>query len=427
MTRNLYLLSLLLTLLINLSTAKGQTLHFIVFADTDDPSIGGNNLKTYSSLTGNNGLAQNIAQYSGLKPEIIGRYATDCRADELDKVLSSLNVGKDDVVFFYFAGHGFNSRQNDFPSLIVGKANADPATITASARSLSELYARIQAKNPRMTIAIADACNTYLTDPPIAVSSGRAIDIMPSTSLAPERIKALFRNWQGGILMSSSRPKQSSHSDSKGGWMSISLENAFNDWCSLNWKNPLPLSWKTLLDDVKKRTETMAQQNKRQQNPQFVLNLTPFVPSNVATTSASRSIAPKAEGPCPALDKFVNERALAGIREDMPLLRDMNEHITTDNAEEYAQSFSKFYTNQKSFYDSLNKVLFNRIGNLSPRCQQQFDTDTKWVQNSANEVNERYQVIQKYSERPRQLVQQARSDLPSIIRRLEEILEKLDK
>ena len=409
-------------------TAQSQTLHFIVFADTDDPSIGGNDMKTYSSLTGNGGLAQTIAQYSGLTLNMAGFYGSRCQAAEVDKKFSELNPGPNDVVVFYFVGHGFNSRQNAYPSLIFGKATADVAAIDASARNLRELYARIRAKKPRLTIAIADACNKERTDPPVAITSGRAIDVMPPTNLNPERIRSLFRNWQGGFVMSSSQRNQFSHSDPKGGWMSVSFQNAFLDWCSATRKGPL--TWKLLLDDVVKRTVTTAQQNRQVQTPQYAPELTPFtVAQTTALVAVSRSITATRppDAPCPALSQFVNEVALAGIREDMPLLRDMNNSITTDNAEAYAESFSRFYKNQKPFYESLNRILFNRISDLPARCQQQLDTDTKWVKANTEEVNERYQVIQKYAQRPTQLVQQARSDLPSIIRRLEEILERLDK
>ncbi|MVM31120.1 hypothetical protein GO755_13850 [Spirosoma sp. HMF4905] len=426
--RHTLAIGLILSLLVVSPLVKSQTLHFIVFADTDDPSIGGNDMKTYSSLTGNGGLAQTIAQYSGLTLNMAGFYGPKCQAVEVDKKLNELNPGKDDVVFFYFVGHGFNSRQNAYPSLIFGKATADIATIDASARNLRELYARIRAKKPRLTIVMGDACNKERTDPPVPITSGRPIDVMPPTNLNPERIKSLFRNWQGGFFMSSSQRNQFSHSDPKGGWMSISFQNALLDWCSINRKGLL--TWKTLLDDVVKRTEAMAKQNRQTQSPQFEQELTPFSvaqPTQPALVSRSLTNTRPADAPCPSLDQFVNEVALAGIREDMPLLRDMNNSITTNNADAYAKSFSLFYRNQKPFYESLNRILFNRIGDLSPRCQQQFDTDTKWVKESTDEVNERYQVIQKYAQRPIQLVQQARSDLPSIIRRLEEILERLDK
>ena len=424
--RYISFLGLMLYLLTNGRIVQSQTLHFIVFADTDDPNIGSNDMKTYSSLTGAGGLAQTIAQYSGLTLSMTGFYGAQCQAAEVDKKLASLTVEKDDVVFFYFVGHGFNSRQNAYPSLIFGKATADISTIDASARNLRDLYTRIRDKKQRLTIVMGDACNKERTDPPVAITSSRPIDVMPPTNINPDRLKSLFRGWQGSLLMSSSQRNQFSHSDSKGGWMSISFQNALLDWCSVSRKGPL--SWKLLLDDVVKRTETTARQNKEVQTPQYEQDVTPVAIAQPVVVSRPLPTTNRPVEPiCPSLNQFVNEVALAGIREDMPLLRDMNNSITTENAEAYAQSFSRFYTNQRPFYESLNRILFNRISDLSPRCQQQFSNDTQWVKPSTDEINERYQVIQKYAQKPKQLVQQARSDLPSIIRRLEEILERLDK
>ncbi|GAB3639545.1 caspase family protein [Spirosoma arcticum] len=421
MSRTVIALLSVLVLLAGGPVARCQTLHFIAFADTDDIDIGSNNMKTYAALTGGNGLASTIAEQAKLKLRSVGFYGTRCRMAELDNALNELTVGPDDVVFFYFVGHGFNNRQNEYPSLIFGKATADPATIDASARNLRELYARIRAKKPRLTIVVGDACNKERTDPPAKVSSARTIDVMPPQNLNPDRFRDLFRNWQGGILMSSSRRNQFSHTDAKGGWMSVSFQNALNNWCATSRKGAI--NWKPLLDDVVLRTETIARQNSQEQNPQYEQDLKPYAGGTADTGDDKRPVTKL----CPPMNQFVNEIALAGIRDDMPLLSDMYNSITTDNAQQYAEVFSEFYANQKPFYERLEQLLFNRINDLSPACQQQFTRETDWLKPSMLEINRRYDVIQKYAGKPTQLVHQARSDLPSIINRLKEILDRLEK
>lgn len=400
----------------------GQTLHLLVFADTDDPEIGGSNMKIFSALTGPNGMASTIAKQAGLTLYPTNFYGANCRVDQLVRTLDALKTGPDDVVLFYFVGHGFNNRQNEYPSLIFGNANAEPATIDASSRNLREIYARIRAKKPRLTIVIGDACNKERTDPPAPVTSARAIGVMPPQVLSSARFKSLFRTWQGGILMSSSQRNQYAHSDPKGGWMSVSLLNALNDWCAVSHRDVV--NWKGLLDETTARTVAIARQNSQDQVPQYLIELTPYAGTTPVVPPVNNLMAGAI---CPTPDQFVNEIALSGVRDDMPLLQDMRHSITSANATAYAEAFTEFYQNQKPFYQSLATVLFNPVDDLPDACRKQFRQDTEWLKPSIQEINDRYDIIFKYADKPAQLVMHARTQLPSILVRLQAILEKLDK
>jgi len=424
MIRSLLLTCLVFAILC-LNSALGQTLHFIVFADTDDPTIGLPGLKTYNYLAKD--LAPAIAQQTGLTLAFIGYTGQQCRASELDAVLNKLNPNSSDIIFFYFTGHGWNNRQNEYPSLILGNANTDRATLENSSRNLLDIYQRLRAKNARLTIAIGEACNKERSDSPAAPSSNRQPDYMKTTAYRPERFNRLFREYQGGVVMASSQRGQLSNCDPKGGLMSIAWQNTLHKLLSDNPQNSSPLTWDLVLQDVEKQTEAAAEKINQQQNPFFKTDL-----RLVALSAKPAPIQPSGptiatSAPCAPVDAYVNETALSGIREDLPLLRAMNEQVDTDNAEAYARAFLKFYSNQKKFYDNLGQMIFYESTAVPERCRPDFQRNTNWVRENTEEINERYQVIQKFAQKPMQLAAQARSELPALITRLEEILEQLDK
>ncbi|RRB00105.1 caspase family protein [Larkinella rosea] len=401
--------------------AHGQAkLHFIVFADTDDTSLGEANRKTYNYLT--NDFGPHAAQYAGLALEMSTYSGNRCRAAELDQKLASLNVGNDDVVLFYFIGHGWNNRTNEYPSLIFGNAGADRATLETSSRNLMAVYEQIRAKHPRLALVIGEACNKERNDDPPVTSKREAIPMKPVTP-DPAKYKWLFRNYAGSLIMSSCKRNQFSFSDPKGGWLGVSLHTTFDNLLGVTAKG-MP-SWESVVKMTTEQTEAAAVKNNQKQNPQHIMAIVPF--KGNGNDNPPPPPPPPGDGPCPPVDSYVNETALAGIREDLPFLRKMDEEISTDNAAQFAKTFDTFYKNQKNFYDSLNKMLFYESAEMPPRCQASFQQDTRWVKNSTTEIIRRYQIVVKLSKEPQQLVAQARSELPSLILRLEEILKKLDK
>lgn len=402
--------------------AWGQTLHFLVFTDTDDPDIGGATLKTHTYLV--NDLAPAIAKQAGLALNLSNHFGGHCRVNELDETISQLKAGPDDVIFFYFVGHGWNSRLNDYPSLIFGNANTDRTSLETASRNLLDIYQQLRARNARLTIAIGEACNKERSDEP-PLTSGRAVEIMKNTTYNPQRFQRLFRNYRGGFVMSSSKRGQFSHSDPKGGWMSVSWQNAVRQQMADGQTGPA--TWDKLLKDVVQQTESLARANGDPQNPQIKNDLIDCPTCQKAPpTPTGPPVAPP-NGPCPPVNSYVNETALAGIREDLPLLQEMYENIDSKNANAYAAQFLHFYENQKPFYDNLGDVIFYKASQLPEHCRPEFERSSKWVQESTEEITDRYDSVQKYALKPLQLAAQARSELPSLIERLKEILKKLDK
>ena len=110
-------------LVCNISRADvgGGTIHFIVFADTEDASVGTSCNQTLKYLQGN--FLVKLRRYiddMDTKSYIYEGNGNFTRS-RLNAAISSLSTSPDDVILFYYTGHGFNNGSNDYPTLTLGR------------------------------------------------------------------------------------------------------------------------------------------------------------------------------------------------------------------------------------------------------------------------------------------------------------------
>ena len=111
---------LLITIMICLVIPiKGQTLHTIIFANTNDPQIGKSVVYDYNSLSVE---VNTIAAATGMKLKRYFYKDEYCNNKNLRNVLNQLSTNKDDVILFYYSGHGTRSAQDisEFPQMCLG-------------------------------------------------------------------------------------------------------------------------------------------------------------------------------------------------------------------------------------------------------------------------------------------------------------------
>lgn len=213
------------------------TLHVILVGDTDADRIGRGVSLDLGRMSK---LVKSVAHYTGLTlaPKTLsGDELTHGRGyKEVTQAISGLSVDSDDVILFYYSGHGTNEQDGSrWPSLAVeGNWN--------NLLKLDWVVAKLQQKNPRFFIAMADACNKGLTEE----------TLNPMTAEKPEHYQKLFLGYQGSIVASSSKPGQYSWNNSLNGSLYTSafleslneeLASAEPDWNRLmeRAQKPIPL------------------------------------------------------------------------------------------------------------------------------------------------------------------------------------------
>jgi GH25 family lysozyme M1 (1,4-beta-N-acetylmuramidase) len=171
-----------------------QTVHAILVADTLDPAIGAGVAENKANIASFLGNVKSLTGLNVATSEVDGVNFT-CKS--IIDAISALNVSSDDVVFFYYAGHGFrrDSSQTQFPEFFCGGPR-DPT------ETLSQAVDSIKAKQPRLIIAIADACNKITEPAPAAAAAP-----VPGADRKGALLQ-LFKAYRGTLVMSGAIPGQ---------------------------------------------------------------------------------------------------------------------------------------------------------------------------------------------------------------------------
>ena len=171
----------------------------IVFCDTNDEKIGVGEQKNLLHFTD---LCSQIAAGIDLMEVAESFVGNKCSKDYLMKWLKSFKCNSEDLVLFYYMGHGTRSVQDTsmFPQMCLG-SNYDEDFV-----SLEYVKNAIMEKGPRFALIMADCCNNvgmYVTpkNPVLGASGNTVMDGIVES----ENLKRLFLEQSGCVIASGSR------------------------------------------------------------------------------------------------------------------------------------------------------------------------------------------------------------------------------
>lgn len=190
-----------------------QKIHWLLFVDTKDANVGQLDVNGREYLRANFVDIVNSALKGVYQPEIYDMYDNNCTAFKCKSTIESLRCSSDDIVIFYYIGHGGRSTlvdPNDHPwpkMWFYQGGDYRPDLML----DLSWVHEQLKAKNPRLLLTIGMCCNKEQGDIPP--------DIMPTFSqrsygsvyVSPEQIeniKEAFTKTCGNLIATSSKPGQ---------------------------------------------------------------------------------------------------------------------------------------------------------------------------------------------------------------------------
>lgn len=240
------------------SNEKATTLHIIIVANTNDPDIG-----TTCMLDKDRTLNvfSDLAEFMGIKLNAITIFGNDYNKQNVQNAVASLKPSPQDIVIFYYSGHGF-SKNDQYQYPYISLRSKSFQGLDENAINIEEIYGAIKQKGAKVSLVISDCCNT-LPETTAAVSGEVALTRSSSLGWSFNNCLQLFLPPAPvAILMTAARKgEMSAGNNSYGGFFTFNFRTAL-----LNFLSPTHeftgVSWAKLIDEaqtqtVKKATNTI--------------------------------------------------------------------------------------------------------------------------------------------------------------------------
>ena len=224
---NMKRIILILTFTLIAFGINAQTIHWLIFADTQDPNNGSevrNSVSVYTSQFIDR-INDAIIPKGYLPRQKIysGSEFTEAKCKD---VIRSLSCGKDDIVVFYYLGHGGRAQigkeemasynqKYPWPDLAFNKAGTNESI---SGLTLNSIHSSLKQKGARLTITIGMCCNAYSSQyKKHGMSTQSRRYKIVSKKFAKKVGQQLFLKSKGDVLVASAQPGQFSYGGSYGG------------------------------------------------------------------------------------------------------------------------------------------------------------------------------------------------------------------
>jgi hypothetical protein len=211
--------------------SAAATLHAILAGNTLDDYIGP---AVTQDLEQFRRELQTIAETTEMLVRRVELTGTQLRKNALMDTISGLQPGSDDVVLFYFSGHGFSLQTKDkWPYM---------AMLNDEALDEKWVFDTLAATQPRLLLVISDSCNNVIPEayaPDVSVERRfkRSGDVR-------ENYRALFLHARGAILASSSQHNEVSSTLRNGSAFTRQFFSALHDAVAQSRQS----TWKDVMD-----------------------------------------------------------------------------------------------------------------------------------------------------------------------------------
>ncbi len=239
--------SLIILISILSTQIYGQTLHALLFVNKQER---GRETDRYEDMKNMAAFYRDIARRIGYNFQLSENSGREFTAAEVKHEINNLRVASNDIIVFYYSGHGYNQGKDKWPTLNLLDENywfSDILKVLNRHKSKAKLL-----------LCIADCCNKGFRNANLPGASFNPIE--------SANIRKLFTDFKGKktILMSASKQGQYSWSDTqRGSLFGISYRAALYALTDNSNSNP---TWDKVL---KKAQEYTQRASNYKQEPQY--------------------------------------------------------------------------------------------------------------------------------------------------------------
>ena len=238
---------------------KNIQLHLILVANTLDPIIGktcvvdrDNILKLFDDVT-------HFLEIGYDKQVIEGQ---NFSRKNVDIAISKLNPGPNDIVVFYYTGHGYNPETGNkkYPNLDLRERESDDIG-GLNTLNIEDIYRLVQGKNARLNLVLSDCCNNDIFSTN-SISSEAASLRSSSVGWNKNFCSDLFLNTKKSVLMTGASKGQLSAGNAiDGGFFTFNLRDNITKSVG-KLSNKFSANWEHITKETQKLTMKKAEDSK---------------------------------------------------------------------------------------------------------------------------------------------------------------------
>lgn len=283
--------------MVSLLAANSATIHWITFIDTNDDKVGKYDVVGHEVLYGHyiNVINSALAE-KGYQSKVYDFTGDKVTPENCQNIVNSLQVSPDDIVMFYYIGHGAHSdaehgADQKWPFMNMCQNYVERMV------SLEWVHNTLKSKGARLTASIGMCCNGFesllqrKSGSPIAANYGNTY--MSGNEI--EAIQRMFCDYSGDFLATSASPGQFSHAIGDNGALAPGID-VYTLYLVSNFMNASEkgsLDWDALFNKVGLSVDNaVVSIYDRHQQPVFK--------NNLRRGAAARKPAPKQPEPAVA-------------------------------------------------------------------------------------------------------------------------------
>lgn len=242
--------------------AQADNLISILVADTKDDFIGGSVQKDFANMQSK---MTEIAKYTKMKEIKIHLNENDATPQRLNRILGELTVNKDDVIVFFYAGHGFHPRSQKnttpWPNMIFSSGGKSV--------SYDSVIRNLEQKKPRLLLTIADTCNMLSGDRDGSECTRAPTSAKKDSFVLEHNYKLLFLETTGTIKIASSSVGESAWGGKSGGIFT----NAFLSKMDRAVQSQNGIDWQVILEESARKTSLDTAKKNSTQHPYYEIKV----------------------------------------------------------------------------------------------------------------------------------------------------------
>ena len=250
-------------------------IHFILVANTEDPRIGSSVKKDVNNIYSE---IKDVSTFLNLPLNYVEISGSKFGKANVETALNNLKPGPDDIVIFYYSGHGYSNEEQStrlYPQFDLRQSRFED--ITVATLNVADVYDKIKAKNARLNLIISDCCNSSLGT---LKPEGKSFALTAKSLLSWDKsfCSNLFMKSKGSILATAAKKGQYAYGNTDvGGYFTSNLITSMEKYLS-KFQGTTP-SWDKIIAEAQTTTVSLSLSNlctaktSCRQDPVYVVNV----------------------------------------------------------------------------------------------------------------------------------------------------------